>query len=81
MNKDVVTVLVVQEDDELISVVYGPNLPFWVKRVRPTKPDISERIIKNDVLSLQASIRAPACDEELNFHLRAVVNFYLYIFL
>ena len=35
---------------------------------------------QNAVLLLQASIRAPACDEELNFHLRAVVNFYLYIF-
>ena len=40
----------------------------------------SEWIIKNAVLLLQASIWAPACDEELDFHLQAVVNFYLYIF-
>ena len=40
----------------------------------------SEWIIKNAVLLLQVSIKAPACDEEFDFHLQAVVNFYLYIF-
>ena len=34
---------------------------------------------QNAVLLLQASIWAPASDEELGFRLQAVVNFYLYI--
>ena len=47
MNKNVVTVLVVQEDNELIYDVYGPDPPFWVKRIRPAEPDIGEVWLPN----------------------------------